>query len=165
MDYFTKMKKLRLVRSQAGQALVELAFILPILVLLLVGVIEIGRYAYIAILVGNAARAGAAFGAQNLSTNGNTTGISDAANNDFLSNGMTGLTTTSFNTCGCDLNGTVSSDTQGNCTPGAPPACVGGHWAITLHVTSTGQFNGLFNFLGATQRTITQTAIMRVQPI
>jgi Flp pilus assembly protein TadG len=165
VGYFVKMKNVRHVRSQAGQALVELAFVLPILVLLILGVIEIGRYAYISILVGNAARSGAAYGAQNLSTNGDTTGINNAANNDFLSNGMSGLTTTSFNTCGCDVNGTVSSDTQGNCTPGAPPACAGGHWVITLHVTSTGQFNGLFNFLGATAPTITQTAIMRVQPI
>jgi Flp pilus assembly protein TadG len=163
MDYF--VKNVRHVRSQTGQALVEMALIVPILVLLIVGVIEIGRYAYISILVGNAARAGAAFGTQNLTTNGNTTEINNAANNDFLSNGMTGLTTTSFNTCGCDVGGTVSSDTQGNCSPGAPPACVGGHWVITLHVTSTGQFDGLFIFLGASKQTITQTAIMRVAPI
>jgi len=166
MDGIAKMKDARRVRSQSGQALVELAFILPILVLLIIGVIEIGRYAYISILVGNAARAGAAFGSQNLTTNSNTTGISNAANNDFLSNGMSGLTTTSFNTCGCDVNGTVSSDTQGNCTPtGSPPTCPGGHWVITLHVTSTGDFDGLFNFMGANKLTITQSAAMRVAPI
>lgn len=163
MDCFVKMKGVRRVHSQAGQALVELAFALPILVLLVIGVIEIGRYAYIAILVGNAARTGAAYGAQNLTTNGDTTGISNAANNDFLSNGMTGLTTTSVNTCGCDIGGTVSSDTQGNCT--SPSACTGGHWVITLHVTSTGQFDGLFNFLGASKRTLTQSAALRVAPI
>ena len=151
-------------RSQAGQALVELAFIIPILVLLLMGVIEIGRYLYIGILVGNAARAGAAYGSQNLVAAGDTTGINNAANNDFLSNGMSGLSTTSFPTCGCDVGGTISSDTQGNCTPASQPACAG-HWVVTLHVTSTGNFDGLFNFLGASKKTITQTAAMRVAPI
>ena len=160
-----KMKNVRHDRLQTGQALVEMAFVVPILVILIIGVIEIGRYAYISILVTNAARAGAAYGAQNLTTNGDATKISDAANNDFLSNGMSGLTTTSFNTCGCDSNGTISSDTQGNCTPGAPPTCPGGHWVITLHVTSTGQFNGLFNFLGATNMTITKSAVLRVAPV
>lgn len=152
------------VRSQAGQALVELAFVLPILILLVIGVIEIGRYLYIGILVSNAARAGAAYGSQNLVVAGDTTGINNAANNDFLSNGMSGLTTTSFATCGCDVGGTISSDTQGNCTPASQPACAG-HWVVTLHVTSTGTFNGLFNFLGASNKTITQTAAMRVAPI
>src|SRR5215467_2035882 len=101
MNYSLRVNRFHRRRFQTGQAMLELAFILPILVLLVIGVIEIGRYAYISILVGNAARAGAAFGSQNLSTNGNTAGINNAANNDFLSNGMSGLTTTSFNTCGC----------------------------------------------------------------
>ena len=43
---------------QSGQALVEMAFVVPLLLLLALGVIEVGRYAYISILVGNAARAG-----------------------------------------------------------------------------------------------------------
>lgn len=162
MSQLANIKGRRRRRLQVGQALVELAFVLPVLVLLLIGVIEIGRYAYISILVGNAARAGAAYGSQNWLVDGDTTGISNAANNDFQSNGMSGLTTTSFTTCGCDVNGTVSSDTQGNCTPSSPPACTGGHWVVTLHVTSTGQFSGLFNFLGASQQTITQTATVRV---
>src|SRR5947207_6900443 len=148
-------------KSQAGQALVELAFMAPILVLLLIGVIEIGRYAYISILVGNAARAGAAYGSRSIPNSGDGTGISNAANNDFLSNGMTGLTTTATTTCGCDIGGTISSDTQGNCNPSSPPAC-SGHWVVRLHVTSTGQFDGLFKFVGASNHTITETAHLRV---
>src|SRR5215471_6985245 len=157
MSYLAKIRNRQCARSQGGQALVEMAFVVPILVLLMIGVIEIGRYAYIAILVSNAARAGAAYGAQNLVVSGDTTGISNAASNDFSSNGMTGLSTTSFATCGCDIGGTVSSDTQGNCTPSSPPVCAG-HWVVTLHVTSTGNFDGLFNLLGASKQTITKTA-------
>jgi len=64
----------RRVDCQSGQSLMEFAIILPLLLLLLVGVIEIGRYAYASILVGNAARAGAAFGAQDHFTAGNPNG-------------------------------------------------------------------------------------------
>jgi len=53
-------------RSESGQSLVEVALLLPFLVLMMLGVIELGRYAYIGILVGNAARAGAAYGIESL---------------------------------------------------------------------------------------------------
>lgn len=151
-------------KSQAGQALVEMAFIVPILVLLLIGVIEIGRYAYIAILVGNAARAGAAYATTPgvIVQRTNDPNVATAAQNDFQSNGMAGLSVTSFTTCGCDVGGTISSDTQGNCAPtGSPPTCPGGHWVVTMHVTASGTFNGLFNFLGAASQDISRTAIMR----
>lgn len=161
MRLLTKADKLRL---QAGQALVELAFVVPVLVLLVIGVIEIGRYAYISILVGNAARAGAAYGARNLKTANDGPGIVTAANNDFLSNGQTGLSVTSNQTCGCDVGGTISSDTTGNCTPSTPPVCTG-HWVVTLHVTASGTFNGLFTFLGASSIDISRTASVRAAPI
>ena len=167
--------KTRLFRSayQSGQALVELAFILPILLLLALGVIELGRYSYISILVGNAARAGAAYGAQSISKSLiNNPDIVTAAKLDFAggttagtsnSNGLdeSMLTVTSFPTCGCDVGGTISSDTAGNCTPSSPPAC-SGHWVVTIHVTATGNFTGLFNYPGIpSPLTITRSAAMR----
>ena len=83
----------------------------PLLLALLVGGIELGRYAYIAILVGNAARAGAGYGAQSLVQSVDTTGIQTAADNDFQSNGqnMSNLTVTSSTSCGCDNGGTTTS--------------------------------------------------------
>ena len=48
--------------SPSGQSLLEVALLTPMLLALLLGAIELGRYAYISILVGNAARAGAAYG-------------------------------------------------------------------------------------------------------
>ena len=44
--------------GQRGVALVEFALVVPLLALLLVGIIEIGRFAYFSIAVANAARAG-----------------------------------------------------------------------------------------------------------
>ena len=46
-----------------------------------------GRYAYLSILVGNAARAGTAYGAQSLAQSVDATGIQTAATNDFQNNG------------------------------------------------------------------------------
>jgi Flp pilus assembly protein TadG len=60
-----KDRKSRL-RSQRGQSLIEVALLTPLLLSLMVGTIEMGRYAYLSILVGNAARAGAAYGSQSL---------------------------------------------------------------------------------------------------
>ncbi len=71
----------RLVREH-GQSLVELAFVVPLLLLLLVGIIEIGRFAFYSILVSNAARAGAQYGAQSLASASDTVGIAAAANRD-----------------------------------------------------------------------------------
>jgi Flp pilus assembly protein TadG len=157
-------------RRAKGQALVEIAFVLPILLLLVIGVIEVGRYAYISILVGNAARAGAAYGAERLS-NASTdpavqAKVQAAAVNDFQSNGQTGLAVSSNATCGCDSNGTISSDTVANCDQnGSPPACPGGHWVITIHVTASGTFSGLFNYLGINPLSVSRTASLRVAPI
>src|SRR4051812_20722057 len=56
----------RVAPRRNGQTIVELALVLPLLLLVLVGVTEIGRYAYFDILVSNAARAGAQYGAQSV---------------------------------------------------------------------------------------------------
>jgi hypothetical protein len=160
-------------RSQSGQALVELAFMLPILLLLCLGAIEIGRYAYISILVGNAAHAGAAYGARGLNKANDTAGILNAAELDFAGGTATGtnhdngldestLIVSSFDTCGCDTGGTIGSDTTLNCTPSSPPVC-SGHWVVTVHVTANGSFKSLFNYPGIpSPLVVSNTAVMRV---
>src|ERR1700722_2857907 len=69
-------------QGAAGQSLVELALVLPILLLLMIGIIEVGRFAYYSILVSNAARAGAQYGAQGLVNAADAAGIQTAAAND-----------------------------------------------------------------------------------
>jgi Flp pilus assembly protein TadG len=164
------MKRMR--RKQSGQALVEFAFVLPLLMVLALGVIEVGRYAYIAILLGNAARAGVAYGAQSVAFAADTTGIRSAAYYDFAgtTSGSTGtnglpyssLTVTSSFACGCDSGGTITSQTcSGTTTAGTCPG--GGHWVIVLSVTASGTYNALFNYPGIpTSMTISRTASMRV---
>lgn len=53
----------RLLPSQKGQSLVELALTLPVIVLLLFGILEFGRISYSYIVITHAAREGARAGA------------------------------------------------------------------------------------------------------
>lgn len=105
--------------------MLEMAIALPILLLLLLGVIEVGRYAQLAILVADAARAGALYGAQNLATAGQTSnavppnGIEIAAQTD--ANLGAGGASLNVNSCSEVLPGAPS-----NCTTplGVPvPPC------------------------------------------
>jgi Flp pilus assembly protein TadG len=150
---------------QSGQALLELAFLVPLLLLLALGVIEIGRYAYIAILVGNAAHAGAIYGAQSIPQSGDTIRITAAADNDFQSNGqsVSGLTVTSSVSCGCDNGGTV---TTAACTGVGAGTCAAGHWVIILKVTASGTFTSLFNYPGIPASiSVSRDSYMRVAQI
>jgi Flp pilus assembly protein TadG len=155
-------RRLSIRHSQSGQSLVEVAMMLPFLVLLLLGVIEIGRYAYISILVGNSARAGASYGIQSLAQSVDTNGIIAAADNDFKSNGqnVSNLTVTSSVSCGCDSNGTVS---PAACVGVGAGTCAAGHWTVTLTVAASGTFAGLFNYPGIPPSiTVSKSASMRV---
>jgi len=149
-------------RPQSGQSLVEVALMLPFLLLLLLGVIEVGRFLYIGILVGNAARAGAAYGVQSLVKTVDSVGIQNAADNDFQNNGQNvgNLTVTSSVSCGCDSGGTI---TTAACTGTGAGSCAAGQWAVTLTVTASGTFNSLFNYPGIpTSLSISKTAVMQV---
>lgn len=137
--------------AQRGQTLLEVALLTPLLLLLLLGVIEMGRYAYISILVSNAAHAGAAYAAQSLPQSADPVGIPQAAQNDFASNGQlpSSLNVTFSNSCGCDSNGTVAAagcSTATNPTAGTCPG--GGRWVVFVSVTASGTFSGLFNYPG-----------------
>jgi Flp pilus assembly protein TadG len=128
--------------AEGGQSLLELALVLPMLLLLLVGTIEVGRFSYYSILVANAARAGAQYGAQGLVTAADNAGILAAAQNDGQN--VTGLTVSAIQTCGC--TGTLAG-LSGAC-PAAPPCTLPNHALVYVEVTATGAFNSLFNYPG-----------------
>jgi Flp pilus assembly protein TadG len=153
-------------RSQSGQSLVELALLAPILLLLIIGVVEMGRFAYISILVGNAAEAGAIYGAQSLPNSADTSGIQTAATNDFQNGqSLTGLKVTSSNVCDCDTNGTPG--TPVSCTGAGAGSCASGrNWVVTVQVTASGTFNSLFNYPGIPKSiAVTRTVTMYVKQI
>jgi Flp pilus assembly protein TadG len=172
------VKRIRGVRRrQSGQSMVEVALIAPLLAALLLGGVELGRYAYISILVENAARAGAAYGSQSLTDASNPTdpttgttatvnpGIQTAADNDFQNNGQSSslLTVTSSTACACDYDGTMTSEdctTEANASAGA---CTSGNWVVMVTVTTTGSFQSLIKYPGIpTSLPLTKTVTMRV---
>ncbi len=98
--------------EQRGSSLIELALVTPLLLLLLVGSVDLGRACYAAIEVAAAANAGAAYGTQNPT---DTAGMQSAA----LLNGadLNGLSSTA--TWGCECSDGTSPSTS--CT--TKPSC------------------------------------------
>jgi Flp pilus assembly protein TadG len=149
--------------SQAGSAIVEFAIITPFLIMATLGVIEIGRYAYFGIVVENAARAGASYGARRLDTATDFTGMEAAATNDDTNV----LGTLSFpgsgptNSCKC-WNGTAFTGTP--CATGTATLCATGQptYYVTVPVRATA--HSIFRSpLMPSSMTINASATMRVQ--
>lgn len=153
-------------KRESGQALIEVALLTPLLLAMVLGVIDIGRYAFIGILVGNAAHAGAAYGAQSLPQSADTTGITNAADNDFQNNGQD-VSTLSVSppttSCGCDNAGSIAAAACTTATNPTAGTCAAGHWVVMISVTASGTYSALFNWPGIPKSvTISRTAILRV---
>jgi hypothetical protein len=137
-----------------GQSVLEFALLLPVMLLLLVGIIEVGRFAYYSILVANAARAGAQYGAQGLATAADTPGIQAAAENDGQN--LPQLAVTASQQCGCNGAGL-----SGTCP--ASGCLLPNHPLVYVQVQATGTFNSLFNYPGLPPSfSVTSTEKMRV---
>jgi Flp pilus assembly protein TadG len=144
------------IRSDIGQAFVELALVMPIFVVLLVGAAEFGRLAYIGIEVSNAARAGVAYGAQNHITASDTLGMTTAAKND--GSNVTILSATASHFCQCSGAGS-STCSSGDC---ATPT--GNRILEFVQVNTTAGVDALFYVPGLPHTyTLTGQAIMRVE--
>jgi Flp pilus assembly protein TadG len=133
-----------LIADERGTDLLEVALMLPVLILMLLGVIEMGRYEALSIVVTNAARAGVQYGAQNLAAAADTTGIRNAALSDGQN--ISGLQVVSpsgymgtFVLCGC---AGVTPDTT------CPATCGAGQQLVYVQVNTKGQFNSLFRYPG-----------------
>jgi len=67
---------------EGGGSLVEFALILPIMMAILFGMVDVGRWVFLDIEVASAAHAGAQFGSVSLANANNSAGITAAARND-----------------------------------------------------------------------------------
>lgn len=171
-------KRPRIFRSQSGQSLVELALLTPILLLMLIGIVEMGRYSYLSLMLASSARAGASYGAQGVGysvdcaagggggTCASTSGIYQAAYNDFYNSSNNTNNTSAFSvtanvSCGCDSAGAVTAAT---CTGTTAGTCGTGHWVILETVTVSAKFSSLFSYPGIpSSLTVTDTETMRVK--
>jgi Flp pilus assembly protein TadG len=151
----------RTMRKDQGTSLLELALLLPILILLLLGIIELGRYSEAAIVVANAARAGAQYGAQSPQTAGDAGGISqaaiaDAGNTSALLTPLIGLQVTNTPVCGC----VGSTPDQATCTNPPTNYC---RLLVYVQVDTSGTFQTLFPYPGIPPlRTLSATYEERV---
>jgi Flp pilus assembly protein TadG len=145
-------------RREDAQSLVELALVVPLFILLLVGSAEFARFAWAAVLTSSAARAGAAFGAQNPANAVNTAGIQAVAASDSVN--LTGLTTTSSVSCVCS-NGTSIPSCSNSLTYCPAPATIINYVQVntTSTVTPMGRYPGL-----PTSFTATGQSIMVIAP-
>jgi Flp pilus assembly protein TadG len=142
-------------RSDAGNAIVELALLLPILVMLLVGVAELGRFAYMAIEVSNAARAGVQYGAENHVTASDTTGMQTAATTD--GSNVRGISATAIHYCAC-------ASASGTAVACLPTSCTSSPIIEYVQVNTTASVSPMFNYPGISNTlTLTGQAIMRVE--
>jgi Flp pilus assembly protein TadG len=148
---------------ERGAALVEFALILPLFILVLIGIVELGRLAYFTIEVANAAHAGAQYGALGF-PNAASPNMSVVAKKDGQ-NSISDFQTVAQYVCACwnPSTGveTPSVPSQNACTS---PCATGGHSLTYAQVSVTGTIHTLFNYamLGLpSQWTVTRTAVMR----
>src|SRR5580692_4264256 len=133
-------------RQDKGQAFVELALVLPIFILLLVGAVEIGRLAYASIEVSNAARAGVAYAAQNHTTAQDATNIQLAATSDAPN--LTTITATPTYSCSCESTAGVFT-APGSCTgiSTAAGSCPSpSRIVLYVQVTTSAPMNTMFHY-------------------
>jgi Flp pilus assembly protein TadG len=139
---FRRMLSL-LLRSQRGSALVESALTVPVVLLMLLGAVEMGDFAYRATEMSNAARAATQYAAMNGGgfadcngtfaggTCGSTSGMFKAARNDAprAYTTCTNFTVSTSNSCVC-------SGSNSACTSsGTAYSCASGSGAPVINVT------------------------------
>ena len=144
-------------KNEEGQAVIELAVVMPLLVLLFLGALEFGRLCYVGIEVTNAAQAGAAFGAQNHALASDVSGIRTVAVQDGgnLSNLDSNWTSTGSDVTVQNLCASTYSVTPGTCT-GTPQI---EYVQVNTQVTVQSLF-GVYGF--PSTYTLHGQAIMRV---
>ena len=143
-------------QSTAGSATVELALIVPVLVLIMLGLLDMGRVFYGAITVASAARAGVAYGSMSAVHSDNIAAMNASAQADALD--VTGLTFNSEKWCECPAQtpSTVSC-TLTTCTDGTTVR-------IYVETTVTGTFSTTLPYPGIPNTiSISRTAKMRSQ--
>lgn len=141
--------------GESGQALIETAITLSLLLIMLIGAAEIGRIAWASIQVTNAARAAVQYGDQTINTAVDYQGMKTAASNE--SPAITNLVTTpSGPVCTCANDGTVV-----DCS--STTACPGSTTIRTITVQTSTTFNPLFHLPGTPNTyTLTGQAVQQV---
>jgi Flp pilus assembly protein TadG len=137
--------------DESGQAFVELALTVPLLVLLLLGAAELARVAYMAIELSNAAKAAVQYGAQNPTTAIDVGGMQTAAQLEapdlFNASSTTNFTVTPTHSCVCSTGAAAPHCALGDCT--------NSELEEVLQVNTSAQYDPLIHIPGLTNNTFT----------
>lgn len=147
----------RLFHCQRATSMIESALVAPVFVFLLIGVIEMGRYTYLAVLAQHAARAGVQYAAQNLETAADASvsgpATASAASQDGQS--LSQWAVTSWVSC-------TNNGTSAPC-PANNTGSVASGLVYFVGVKVKGTFKSLLSYPGIPNNLpITATAVMRV---
>src|SRR5579863_9439048 len=133
----------RLLRGEAGAALIELAFLTPLFLVLLLGAYDFGRIFYLEMDIASAAQAGALYGSQNPSdTTGITTVVND--NKPSVSDLTLNAPTVAYG-CECPDGSNYAAGT-GSCP--SQSTCSGAISVCRVDVTVTGTYKPIFPWPG-----------------
>jgi Flp pilus assembly protein TadG len=145
-----------ILKNRRGGAMIELAMIMTLLSIVVLGSIDFGRIAYHAMALTNAARAGALHGAQP-GKNTDFAGMQAAASNSAAGD-IGVITTGATRSCECQV-GAAAPTVMASCTS----ACAG-TVRMRVRVTASKAFNLIVRFPGLpTNVTVTRIAILRAQ--
>jgi Flp pilus assembly protein TadG len=160
--WYNKMNCFKILKDESGQALVEVAFASTILVLLLIGVIDFGRFDNDGLLVANSARAGVQYAVQSNVAASSTPHITSAASNDE-GNSFT-ITATPTVTQQC-VGGLTIYNASAVCS--SAQSLLGYHsiTRIAVAVTPSGSFAPMLRYPGIpTSISISHAATMQISP-
>jgi len=153
--------------EERGQSLVEVALASPLLLALVVGTTDVGRYIYLDIAVANSARVASHYAAQNLMlANVTSTGaqVTAAANNEVSDVNAT-VAVNSSNVCYCYNSSTATFTCS---TPVSTRPCNStstDHRVTEVHVTASSNFKPLFTYLGFPGSiAVSRTMVAQVTP-
>lgn len=141
-----------LMRSSAGGSLVELALVLPVFLLLLVGAVDCGQAYYESIEVAGAAHAAAMYGSQNPT---DTTGMTSAAQDDAPNVPNLSVTTPTY---GCEC----ADGTGYSASCSSLPSCPSNNAVYRVKVTVTATYTPIFPWPGIpSSMSLSSSASMR----
>jgi Flp pilus assembly protein TadG len=147
--------------SDCGQALVEGAIFMPVLLLFLAGVTDLGRLSQFDMQLASSARAGTQYGSQNATNAADLGGMKAAATADAVSSNVTvSATASSYYKC---ADGTAPSTTGSLTMSGTSSIdCSANHQLLYVIVTTTAKFKPIFLFFLSTGAAHSSTAVMEV---
>lgn len=124
--------------DERGSSLVELAIVLPVFILLLMGAIDFGRAYYLSMEIAGAAQAAAVYGSQNPT---DTAGMQSAALKDAPDAANLSVSSATY---GCEC----SDGSNYNASCSSTPVCTGTTQVYRVNVTVTAQYTSLFHWPG-----------------